>query len=199
MSDDRSTIQGFPCAKGAVCYCLDEFSKGRGARSRVNKLNDAIASIAPSYAGLEDVFDEHLLSRVIPDSEQRKRKVVQLRDLWFGPDPSASFYPGKPVVQIYAEGVRKTLELSLKGRRGVVPINAWWVLDCAEFRMLTLADVDEQGVTVGGRVTLLIMTPQPRYKGRPIGGPPILGTAAQAWVTEERRGHVATRPVRDIR
>jgi hypothetical protein len=198
MRGGSEASRGVPCAKGAIPWCLDEFSKGPGARARVAKLNDAIAKLAPAYVGLEEVFDTHLFSHVIADRAQRRDKVAQLKRFWFDPDAVKPFYPGKPVAQIYAEGVRKTLELSLKGRR-VVPINAWWILDSSEFRMITLADVDEHGVTVGGRVTLLILTPQPEGGGRPSKGSSIMGTKAHALVCEETADGVSTRSVRDIR
>jgi hypothetical protein len=184
-----------PCAKGAVCYCLDEFSQGRGARTRVTRLRDAIAALAPTYVGLAQVFDQYLLSQVISDADQRQRIVAHLNAFWFDSDSRRPFFPSKPVVQIYAEGVLETLNLSLRGRR-TVPINAWWVLDSAELRMLTLADVKD-GVTVGGRVTLLIVTPRPEDNGR--AAPPwILGDEAEAYVTEQQGEAVTTRRVRDI-
>ena len=50
-------IKNVPCAKGALCYCLDEFSKGSGARSlRIAKLRDAIAALAPSLCGAHRCF-----------------------------------------------------------------------------------------------------------------------------------------------
>jgi hypothetical protein len=63
-------------------------------------------------------------------------------------------------------------------------------------RLLTLSDVKD-GVTVGGRVTLLIMTPRPTDSGR-TAPPWILGHEAEAYVTEQRGGAVTTRRVRDI-
>jgi hypothetical protein len=187
---------GVPCAKGALCYCLDEFSKGSGARSRVKKLRGAIAALAPAYAGLAEVFDQYLVSHVITDADQRQRIVAHLKAFWFDSDSGRPFFVGKPVAQVYAEGVLETLDLSLKGKRTVVPINAWWVLDSAELRMLTLADV-EDGKTVGGRVTLLIMTPRPGDYGR--AAPPwILGDEAEAYVTEQQGDAVTTRRVRDM-
>lgn len=182
-----------PCAKGAICYCLDEFSKGRGARARIAKLRGAIAALAPSYAGLAEVFDRYLLSHVITDADQRQKIVAHLKKFWFDPD-SKPFFPADPVAKIYAEGVLQTLDLSLKGKQPV-PINAWWVLDSADLRMLNFADV-KNGVTIGGNVTLLIMTPRPEGGGR--AASPILGDVAEAYVTELQGKKVTTRRVRDI-
>jgi hypothetical protein len=177
---------------------LDEFSKGRGARARLSRLRDAIMAIASSdYQGLEEVFDRYLISYVIRDANERIRIVAVLKRHWFDPGSPDAFFPGFPVARIYAEGVLKALELSLNGRR-IVPLNAWWILDTTEPKMLVLADVNDQGVTVGGRVTLLVVTPRPRGGGTP-RGPAILGETAQAWMSERQDNRVATISVRDLR
>lgn len=183
-----------PCAKGAICFCLDEFSKGPGARSRIAKLRAAIAALAPSYAGLAEVFDQYLMSHVIADADQRQKIVAHLEKFWFDSDSAKPFFPAEPVAKIYAEGVLQTLDLSLKGKRPV-PINAWWVLDSADLRMLNFADV-KNGTTISGNVTLLIMTPRPEGGGR--AASPILGDVAEAYVTELQGKKVTTRRVRDI-
>lgn len=188
-------IKNVPCAKGALCYCLDEFSKGSGARSRIAKLRDAIAALAPSYAGLTDVFDRYLVSHVISDAEQRQRIAANLNAFWLDPGSRKPFFPAEPVAEILAKGILETLDLSLKGKGRAVPINAWWVLDSAELRTLNLADV-KGGVTIGGNVTLLIMTSRP--KGRGGAAPPILGDVAEAYVTEQQGRLVTTRRVRDM-
>jgi len=187
-------VNAVPCAKGAICYCLDEFSKGRGARARIAKLRDAIAALAPSYEGLAEVFDRYLMSHVITDADQRQQIVAHLKKFWFDPD-SKPFFPADPVARIYAEGVLQTLDLSLKGKQAV-PINAWWVLDSTDLRMLNFAEV-KKGVTISGNVTLLIMTPRPEGGGR--GASPILGDVAEAYVTELQGKKVTTRRVRDIK
>jgi hypothetical protein len=155
----------------------------------------AIAS--SGYQGLEVVFDQYLFPYCISDANERTRSVAFLRRYWFDPGSPDAFFPGFPVVRIYAEGVLKALELSLNGRR-VVPLNAWWILDTTEPKMLVLADVNDQGVTVGGRVTLLVVTPRPRGGGTP-RGPAILGETAQAWASERQDNRVAIIFVRDLR
>lgn len=188
---------GVPCAKGVVCYCLDEFSKGRGARTRLTRLRDAIMAIAPvDYQGLEVVFDQYLFPYCVGDATERTRAVNFLRRYWFDPGSPDAFFPGFPVARIYAEGVLKALELALNGRR-IVPLNAWWVLDTTEPKMLVLADVDNQGITIGGRVTLLVTTPRPRGRDRPAGAA-ILGQTAQAWVSQRQDSQVATLAVRQL-
>lgn len=182
-----------PCAKGAICYSLDEVSKGPRARSRIKRLHQEISKQAPDYDAIADTFDRHLLSHVISDPAHKERAVRHLKRHWFDPNSDAPLFPGKPVAGLLAEGVQKALDLSLKGKR-VVPIDAWWVLDSPEFRVLTLADVKD-GVTVGGRVTLLIMTPRPETSG-PLSTP-ILGEQAEAHVTEHQGAEVSTTRVRD--
>lgn len=188
--------QPVPCAKGAICYCLDELSRGPGARARLTKLRKAIAALAPSYAGLAEVFDKYLVAYEFTSVDSRRRILEHLRACWFDANSRTAYFPKTPVSRIYAEGVLRTLDLSLKGRGRAVPINAWWVLDTAGFKMLVLADV-KGGVTIGGNVTLLVMTPRPKAKGRAV--PPwILGTVAEAYTTEQQRGGAATKRVRDM-
>jgi hypothetical protein len=184
-----------PCAKGWVPYCLDQCSKGRGARARLRNLSQAIASLAPSYHGLEEAFDTHLLSGCVTDPRLRERIVEHLKMNWFDADSPQAYFPHQPVAQIYAQGVLKALELSLTRRR-TVPINAWWIVDSQEVRMLTLADVN-QGVTVGGQVTLLILTPRPGGDGE-TSRTPILGDEPEAWVSEQQGNQVTTRRVKDL-
>jgi len=170
-----------PVAKGAICFCLDEFSKGPGARARVQALRDAIAALAPAYAGLSEVFDQHLVSHVFATSATRQKILEHLKKYWFDNTPDA-FFPGKPVSKIYAEGLLKTLDLVLGNADETVPINSWWLLDQPVFMMLNLADL-EQGA-VRGCVTLLILTPRPEdfESDEPIP-PAILGQEAEAFVT----------------
>ena len=175
------------CAKGAICYCLDEFSKPPGARSRIAQLRGALAALAPpAFNGLAAVFGQNLLPFGITNAAERARVVRHLEQHWFNPDPNSpdAYFPGVPVASIYAEGVIRALDLALAGRR-VVPLNAWWLLGFPAVKLLSLADFNSAGVTIGGRVTLLILTPRPQGVGRPTATP-ILGDTAQAWVTEHR-------------
>jgi hypothetical protein len=181
-------------AKGVICYCLDEFSKTRGARSRIGRLRAELAALAPAYNGLTAVFDRYLMSYVITNAAQRARFVTHLQRYWFDPASPDAFFPG-PIASIYAQGVIRALDLALAGRR-VVPLNAWWLLGFPVVQMLSLADVDPHtGVTIGGRVTLLVLTPRPEGDGRPTRTP-ILGETAQAWATDHRDDAVRTIDVR---
>jgi hypothetical protein len=185
-----------PCAKGAICYGLDQFSKGPGARNRVRQLRDAIAALAPTYEGLAEVFDEHLLTHVF-NTSQRRSAVAKLNKYWFDPNSPTTLFPGKPVARIYAQGVLRTLDLSLRGGGRAVPIESWWIVDSTEFRMLNFADV-EAGKTVGARVILLIMTPRPAAGGPAIPAR-ILGHVAEAYSTEDVGRAVVTARVRGIK
>jgi hypothetical protein len=192
---------GVPCAKGWVPFSLDQCSKGRGARARLEGLNRAIASLAPDYQGLTDVFNDHLLVRSFRNASLRQRIVTHLRTHWFGPNSREAYFPNQKVAEIYAQGVLKAVDLSLKGRRRPVPINTWWIVDFKEVnrqvKMLTLVDAENE-VTVGGEVTLLILTPRPRGDGES-GGTFILGEEAEAWVSEQQGENVVTLRVRDLR
>jgi hypothetical protein len=185
-----------PIAKGAICFCLDEFSKGPGARARVQALRDAIADLAPDYDGLAEVFDEFLVAHVFATANPRQKILRHLKKYWFD-DTEDSFFPGTPVSKIYAEGLLKTLDLVLGNEDETVPINSWWLLDQPAFMMLNLADLEE-GV-VAGSVTLLILTPRPEEfeSDEPIP-PAILGDEAEAFVTSvETVTVVKTERVRD--
>lgn len=190
-----------PAAKGTVCYCLDEFSKGAGARARVEALRKALAGIAPSYAGLTDVFDQHLVSKVIRSAHARQAIRDHLQAYWFDPKSKVGYFPGVPVARIYGEGLAKALDLALKGggKSGVVPLHAWWVLDSTTFRVMSLTDV-KGGKTVGGNVTFLIHTPRPRVKGRAAKAVPpyILGNVAESHFTGHTGSRVTSRRVRDM-
>jgi hypothetical protein len=109
-------VQHVPCAKGAICHCLDEFSKGRGARPRVGRLRDAVAALAPAFNGLTAVFDQYLLSHVITNAAERARVVGHLQRHWFDQTSPDAFFPGVPVASIYAQGVLKALDLALCSR-----------------------------------------------------------------------------------
>ncbi len=185
---------GVTSAKGAICYCLDEFSKAPGARARVARLRRELMALAPAFNGLAGVFDRYLVSYVITDAAQRAAIVKHLERYWFDAASPDAFFPGVPVASIYAQGVIKALDLALAGRR-IVPLNAWWLLGLPEVKLLSLADVDSSGVTIGGRVTLLILTPRPEGGGRPTRTP-ILGDTAQAFVTEYYDNAVRTVDIR---
>jgi hypothetical protein len=99
------------------------------------------------------------------------------------------------VASIYAQGVIKALNLALAGKR-MVQLNAWWLLDYPEVKLLSLADVDTAGATIGGRVTLLIQTPRPQGDGRATSSP-YMGDTAQAHVTEHHDNAVRTVDLRN--
>ena len=94
-----------------------------------------MAALAPAFNGLTAVFDQYLLSHVITNAAERARVVAHLQRHWFDQTSPDAFFPGVPVASIYAQGVLKALDLALAGRR-VVPLNAWWLLDYPEVKLL---------------------------------------------------------------
>src|SRR5262249_7029002 len=135
-----------------------------------------------------------LLSHVLDDAD-RQRAVDHLKRFWLDPKSKTPFFPSVPVARLLADGVQKALDLSLAGKGGPVPINAWWVPDSSEFKVLTLADVKD-GVTVSSHVTLPVMPPRPAVRGRAAAA--IMGKVAEAHVTHRKGRAVTTSRVRDL-
>jgi hypothetical protein len=184
-------IRGAPGAKGPIPYWLDRLSIGPDARARLEALLNALRKLAPSYQGLEDVFDASLAARFAEDDTFRQRLHEHLKQRWFSDSPD-SFFPGQQVAEKYGEAVIKTVELSLGGKPHPVPISAWWIIQAdKDVRMLNLADVNRDGVTVSSSVTLLICTPVPPPAGAPTNRS--LFGDAEIWLTEQQTGAVITR------
>ena len=191
-----------PIAKGVVCFCLEEFSKGEGARGRVQALRDAVAALAPGYGGLAEVLDQHLVRYVFTKAGTRQNILAHLKKYWFD-DTEDAFFPNARVSEIYAEGLLKTLDLALSNKTGTVPIASWWILDQPTVVMANLADLEEGAVV--GTVTLLILTPRPDPENEvnEPTPPAILGDEAEAfvtWLREQRNAPpaVKTDRVRDL-
>jgi hypothetical protein len=139
---------------------------------------------------LTDVFDQHLLSHVVP-SAHRAKVGRHLERHWFGHDRRDSFFPDQDVPAIYAQGIIAALDLALRGGgQYPAPITSWWIVDAPKVKMLTFADVSGSGAAEGA-VTLLIMTPRPH--GKPDTRRFILREEAEVWVTEQMQGRVSTR------
>jgi hypothetical protein len=180
-------------AKGPIPYWLDRLSLGPGALARLLALLEALKNNRPDHRGLETVFDTYLASHMGVDATFRQHLRDYLARHWFGDGPD-SYFPGQKVAQKYAEGVIKTLELSVQGKPHPVPINAWWLIQTdPEVRMLNLAEVDASGVTVGSSVTFLICTPIPHITGAP--STRTLWGDAEAWITERQGNAVVTRQI----
>lgn len=189
-----------PCSKGPVCFALDEFSAGPGARSRVRNLRDAIADLAPGYVGLAETFDQYLLRYAFNTHAARQAIVDHLNTYWFDPDSPSTYFPGVPVIEIYAEGVLQALELSLNGEGPVVPFDAWWVLGASEFVLLSFVQ-SVGGATTSDDVTLLIETPRPIITAArsPTSTKWILGPTAEAYVTRQEGRVVTTSRVKTLK
>jgi hypothetical protein len=180
-------------AKGPILHWLDRLSLGPAALARLLTLLEELKKIRPTYHGLETVLDAYLASHMAVEATFRHDLRDYLAKHWFSDGPY-SYFPGQKVAHKYAEGVIKTLELSVKGKPHPVPINAWWIIQPdADVRMLTLADVDASGVTVSPSVTLLICTPLPAITGAP--STRTLWGDAEAWVTEQEGNAVITRQI----
>ena len=182
-------------AKGTLCYALDAFSTGPGARARVQALRAALNALAPGYEHLAETYDEYLLSKIFPKPSTREAIVEYLRTSWF--DPATSYFPG-PVAQIHAIGVIQALDLSLAAAGAVIPFNSWWKLDCPDVELISLVR-EEGGATVSKYVSLVICTPRPPADAGDDETPvPIVGRTAQAYVTGLEGDKVTTRSVRSL-
>jgi hypothetical protein len=181
------------CARGPVPYWLGQCSVDARAVERLTALLHAIKRLGPTYAGLERAFDECLGAHYCSDANLRQRIAEHLKQHWFS-DAPGSYFPGQKVTQVYAEAVIKTIELSLKGRHHPVPINAWWIIEADKVvRMLNLAEVDRNGMTVSSSVTLMIMTPRPSDKSAPTRT--LLWSDSAAWETAVQGSSVVTRQI----
>ena len=170
--------------KGPVPYCLDLISTGAGARPRLDQLRDAILKLGPGYQGLETVFYDTILAWQISDHNVRKDIRDHLKSHWFDNTSSSAYFGKTDVVQIYARGVLKAIELSLYGASDPVPLDTWWVPESNDVKMAALATV-ERGVTVSPTVTLLILTPRPNDAAG-LKKPTFYSTNAQAWATDDK-------------
>jgi hypothetical protein len=186
-------LEPWGAAKGPIPYWLDQLSLGPAALARLEALLNALKNNRPDHPGLETVFDTYLAAHMGVDATFRQHLRDYLAKYWFDDGPD-SYFPSQKVAQKYAEGVIKALELSLQGKPHPVPINAWWLIQTdKEVRMLNLAEVDRNGVTVSSSVTLHICTPKPHITGAP--STTTLWGDAVAWITEQRGNSVVTRQI----
>ena len=140
---------GDPFVKGAACQCLDMLP---AHPDKMEALQTALLGIASSeFVGLETVLGQFLLPLKY-NASQTAQLVQHLKEYWFDPTSTNSYFPGIPVAKTYGRGLLKTLSLSMR-TTPPLPINSYWVLDHKEFYMLNLPP--------GRQVTLLIATPRP--------------------------------------
>lgn len=189
-------------AKGPVVHYLDEMSKGVDAQQRLEDLKRGlVAARCNPQLDLAAILTEHLFDPFIAANKAGKLHDY-LHDYWFDDQNSTvEFAALQPIAPAYAEGIIKTIELSLSGLRDErpKPIDSWWVVDHPKFEMLNL--VNEHCVT------LLIMTPRPVG----IGAQGIWNPAAEAWSTvqvetgvamtrriENRPAKPGAEPVKDV-
>ena len=160
------------CAKGPVPYCLDELSTRPNARSQLQELQTAIEGLrADDFRGLENVFGEYLFAPASFAADKGAQAVSMLNRHWFDEKSAEAYFPSlQPIAPIYAQGVLKTLELSLSGRPAPVPIDAWWIMGYDGFELINLYN--------NRQVTLLIATPAPPKIIRKL-----LGDRTEVWTT----------------
>lgn len=174
-----------PVAKGPVTYCLDQMSELVQAERHLQDLSDAISGLSGNnFEGLEEVFGKYLFAPVYGDRPDLIEKMTgYLHKCWFGPSSKDSYFPDSPnIARIYAVGILKTIDLSLKAKSGKpLPIDSWWQLDYPRIAMINLVSKRQ--------VTLIIATPAPALP-TPAG---IWGEEAEAWLSDERTGMKARR------
>jgi hypothetical protein len=174
-------IVGHACAKGSILYGLDQLSVSDNAREQLEKLARAIGDTANSdFNDLEKTFDHHLFSPLSLEPARTPANIQYLRRWFDESSPDALFPEFQPVAPIFAMGVLKAIDESLKGQLQPLPIDAWWVLDHRVFEVVTLVSKQQ--------VTMLVATPRP--SGVPSAA--IWSPSADAWTTG-RRGVVSRR------
>jgi hypothetical protein len=170
---------GWPCTKGYIPDGLDKISSLTDARARLTTLRNALLALGTGYLGIENVFKTCILDLIFPNDAAAV--TAYLKKYWFDPNSPSAYFPGIQVAQIYGDGVLKCVELSLGGTPDPTPIDAWWVVDQPNVKMLSLALVDSGGVTRSKSVVLLVLTPRPPTNNMRMR---IVNTNAVAWVTE---------------
>lgn len=166
-----------PIAKGPATHCLDELSTGKGARKALTELRKGIASLkSKNFRGLEHVLAERLFAYFY--SQASIKKVTEyLGTYWFN-EEMGWWQDLQPIAPIYAVGLLKTLDESLRGKSRPLPINSYWVIGLPSVELVTLESK--------AQVTLLIATPEP---GKPQPRD-IWGESSKVWVTARRNGKV---------
>ena len=188
-----------PTSKGAVCYGLDQISKGRRARARLSKLRKALAALPPNRKGIAETFDKYIFEHVHAFRKKTTRqKIVQhLNQFWFDPASPQTYFPGVPVAKIYADGVIQALKFSLNPTGPVVPLDCWWAVDAPEVELIVFAE-REGNHTTSPIVSLNIQTPRPK----PVPGirakPPWILGKAEAYVTRLDGRTVTTKRVKTL-
>ncbi len=173
----------FSIAKGPVTHCLDELSTGKGARKGLTALAKAVAGLRrKNFRGLEHVFAEHLFAYFY--SQASIKKITEhLGTYWFN-EQTGWWRDVQPIAPIYAVGLLKTIDESLRGKSRPLPIDSYWIIGYRAVELMTLESKSQ--------VTLLIVTPEPGNRA-PSG---IWGESSKVWVTVRRDGKVAALPVK---
>jgi hypothetical protein len=149
-------VKGHSYAKGPVLHFLDEMSRRPDARALLEHLQRALEDKSRSnFSNVHEAFDQHLFSPLSVGSATIAGISGYLKKHWTDEKSSDTYFPEfQPVAPIVAEGLLKTLELSLAGQPNPKPIDSWWLLDYPDFRVVNLVSPQQ--------VTLLIKTPRPQ-------------------------------------
>lgn len=148
-------VKGHSFAKGPVLHYLDEMSRRPDARTLLQQLHGGIAeNSGNNFVNLHQILDQHLLSPLKVGSATIAAISDYLHKHWTDEHSADTYFPEfQPIAAIVAEGLLKTLELSLAGEPNPRPIDAWWLLDYSDVRVVNLVSPQQ--------VTLLIKTPRP--------------------------------------
>jgi hypothetical protein len=148
-------------------------SRRSDARSLLERLRTAIAGASSNnYSNLDAVFNQYIFAPINVSSAVAAGFADYLRKHWLDPNSQQTYFPGfQPIAPIAAQGILKTLDLSLANQPNPKPIDAWWLVDHPDFRVVNLVSPQQ--------VTLLIQTPRP-----PISyTPDIWSGTAEAYTT----------------
>ena len=165
---------GQACAKGAVLFGLDLISTHDNARTLMNALYDALRNKSNSdFPELELTFDQYLFGPLGVEAARATAVRSYLNECWFNADSkNAYFWEFQPIAPIFAMGVMKAIDESLRQREKPLPIDAWWIMDHPRVEAMTLVSKYQ--------VTFLFATPRPHVKPPP---PPVWGAPVNAWTT----------------
>ncbi|GAB4226480.1 MAG: hypothetical protein Kow0032_04160 [Methyloligellaceae bacterium] len=163
-------------SKGPVVRALEEISRGKDAKARLEALRAGILAAAEKdFAGLGEVFRENLLrhwSAVdAKGPDLINRMAAYLAQNWFSEELNDF---GHKTAEIYARGILSAIDASLRGGDPPLPIDSVWIVNHERVEMVVLERPD--------LILLLILTPETddkRYEGEDPRA------ACDAWVTTE--------------
>ncbi len=141
--------------KGPVFAGLEALSKRDDARDSLRRMARALSDIASGgYDHLETIFDHHILAPLKVPASDIQIITGHFKQHFFDSNASDGYFPhNHHLATIWGAGFLRTIETSLKGSPNPLPIDAWWIVDCTEVKVITLVS-DQQ-------ITMLACTPRP--------------------------------------